>query len=187
MARFRRRNRGSASPNGPRALKRPLRRWLMFAGLALVGTLTYSNALRQPFMFDDMSAIVDNEQIRRLSDARVLLPERERPVSGRPLVNLSFALNYAVGGVDPWGYHVVNVALHVICSLLLMTVVRDTLGVSQMPVALKDRADLLGFIIALLWLVHPLNSEVVTYVTQRTESMMAFFFLLTLYASTRAR
>jgi len=159
----------------------------MFVVLAVVGVLTYANALRQPFMFDDMSAIVDNQQIRRLTDPRVLLPERERPVSGRPLVNLSLAVNYALGGLDSWGYHAVNIIIHVLCAALLMLVVGDTLGLTHIPPALRDQADVLAFVVALLWVVHPLNSEVVTYVTQRTESMMAFFFLLTLYASTRAR
>jgi protein O-mannosyl-transferase len=162
-------------------------RLLMVTGLAVVAGLTYANALGQPFMFDDVSAIINNERIRHLTDPRVLLPERERPVAGRPLVNLSFALNYAVGGVNSWGYHVVNVAIHWLCAVLLLAIVADTLALPLMPTAFRDYADRLGFVIALLWLVHPLNSEVVTYVTQRTESLMAFFFLLTLYASARAR
>ena len=159
----------------------------MFVGLAVAGAVTYANSLKQPFLFDDMSAIVDNERIRELADPRVLAPERERPVAGRPLVNLSFALNYALGGLKPWGYHVVNVALHVGCAMLLLAVVGDTLALPQMPPGIRAQADLLGFTIALLWLLHPLNSEVVTYVTQRTESMMAFCLLLTLYAATRGR
>jgi protein O-mannosyl-transferase len=180
-------HRRAHAPNATIPFRQPRRRWLLFAGLGVVGALTYANALARPFMFDDMSAIVDNEQIRSLSDPRVLLPERERPVSGRPLVNLSFAVNYALGGLDSWGYHAVNLVTHVLCGVLLMAVVGDTLALPQMPAALREQADLLGFIVALFWLVHPLNSEVVAYVTQRTESMMAFFFLLTLYASTRAR
>jgi hypothetical protein len=163
------------------------RRWLMCIVLAFAGTVIYANALRQPFMFDDMSAIVDNDQIRRLATPRVLVPDRERPVSGRPLVNLSFAANYAAGGINPWGYHVVNLAIHVMCALVLMVLVGDTLSLGRIPSALRDHADVLAFVIALLWLLHPLNSEVVTYVTQRTESMMALCFLLTLYASMRAQ
>jgi len=159
----------------------------MQLGLAVAGLAVYFNSLHQPFMFDDMSAIVDNAEIRRLSDLRVLLPERERPVAGRPLVNLSFAINYALGGLNVVGYHLWNVGLHVLCGILLFVVVRDTLALPRVPTALGAQAAPLGFVVALLWMLHPLNSEVVTYVTQRTESMMALFFLLTLYASLRAR
>jgi hypothetical protein len=156
--------------------------------LALVGSLVYLNSLWKPFMFDDMSAIVNNDRIRRLSDVpKVLSPERERPVAGRPLVNLSFAVNYAIGELDVVGYHALNILVHVLCGMLLFAVIRQALLLPQLPAALSDRAAPLGFVVALLWMVHPLNSEVVTYVTQRTESMMAFFYLLTLYASLRAR
>lgn len=160
---------------------------MMLTGLALAGSLTYLNSVRRPFMFDDMAAIVDNVHIRRLSDVRVFLPERENPVAGRPLVNLSFAINYALGGLNVVGYHVWNVAVHVLCGLLLFAIVTDTLGLPPLPSALSNRAAPIGFVVALLWMLHPLNSEVVTYVTQRTESMMAAFYLLTLYASLRAR
>jgi hypothetical protein len=155
--------------------------------LALVGLLVYLNSIGKPFMFDDMSSVVENDRIRRLSDLpRVLTPERERPVAGRPLVNLSFAVNYAIGRLDVVGYHLFNIAVHVLCGMLLFAVAREALLLPQLPGALAESATPIAFIVALLWLLHPLNSEVVSYVTQRTESMMAFFYLLTLYASLRA-
>jgi protein O-mannosyl-transferase len=165
------------------------RTWLLLNGaLALVGTLIYLNGVATPFLFDDASAVLSNDRIRRLSDVPgVLSPERERPVAGRPLVNLSLAINYAIGGLNVYGYHIANIALHVLCGLLLFAVVRRALLLPRLPAALRDRSTPLGFTVALLWIVHPINSEVVTYVTQRTESMMAFFYLLTLYASLRAR
>ena len=153
----------------------------------LAGSLVYLNSLSTPFMFDDMATIVDNEQIRRLSDlAEVLQPERERPVAGRPLVSLSFAINYAIGGLNVLGYHIGNIAVHVLCGLLLFGLVRRTLALPTLPATLSREATTLGFVTALLWTVHPLNTEVVDYLTQRTESMMALFYLLTLYASVRA-
>jgi hypothetical protein len=158
-----------------------------YAALAAAGGLAYASALGQPFMFDDMAAIVDNDSIRRLADPGVLRPERERPVAGRPLVNLSFAINYAIGGLNVFGYRLLNLVLHVLCGLLLFAIVRETLALPASPVVLSARRTAVGFVVALLWMVHPLNSEVVLYVTQRTESMMALFYLLTLYASLRAR
>jgi hypothetical protein len=158
---------------------------MLHAALALAGSLAYVNAVRRPFMFDDVAAIVGNDQIRQL-DPAVFLPERERPVAGRPLVNLSFAINYALGGLDVAGYHIWNISLHLLCGLLLFAVVRDTLGLPRIPPKLRSPATAIGFTVALIWMLHPLNSEVITYVTQRTESMMACFYLLTLYASFRA-
>jgi hypothetical protein len=155
--------------------------------LVVAGVLPYLNSLKRPFLFDDVSSVIGNERIRRLDDPRVLWPERERPVAGRPLVNLSFAVNYALGGLNVVGYHLANVALHVLCGIVLFLVVREALGLPHVPPPVRDRAPVLAFTVALVWLLHPLNSEVVTYVTQRTESMMALFYLLTLYASLRAR
>jgi tetratricopeptide (TPR) repeat protein len=144
--------------------------------LVLAVALTYANSLGGPFILDDQATIVQNPQVKDLSDVRaVLVPASETPIAGRPLVSLTFAINYASNGLDVRGYHIVNIALHAICALLLMLVARRTLEAN------------LAFAAALLWAVHPLNSEVVNYISQRTESMMAAFYLLTLYAAIRAR
>src|SRR5205085_507201 len=99
----------------PAAARRAPRRleWWRPAAIAAAGALAYSNALAGPFVFDDIATILENGQIRqwwRLGS--VLQPERELPTAGRPLVNLSFAINYATGGLEVVGYHVVNVVLH---------------------------------------------------------------------------
>ena len=153
--------------------------------ILLAGFLAYANSFSGPFVLDDRVSIVENVQIRDLWRLEsVLFPRRELPTAGRPLVNLSFAVNYALGGLNVAGYHVVNLALHLLCGLLVFGIVRRTL---ELP-ALKDRFGALniGFAVALLWTLHPLNTEAVDYLTQRTELMMALFYLLTLYASIRA-
>jgi hypothetical protein len=162
-----------------------IRVWWCTVALAFAGACTYINTLSNPFVFDDHATVVENEQIRDLSSPQVLLPERELPVAGRPVTNLSFALNYALGRFDVRGYRVVNIAVHILCGLLLFGIVRRTL---LLPFAsrLSSRATGIAFAAALLWLLHPLNSEAVDYLTQRTESMMGLFYLLTLYASLRA-
>ena len=151
--------------------------------LVVVGLLVYANSLSSPFLFDDQTSIIGNAQIRRLWPLSIpLSPPSETPVAGRPLVNLSFAINYAVGGLDPWGYHLVNVIIHVMAALVLFGLVRRTLD--RLSVGASTNV---AFVCALLWLVHPLNSEAVNYFSQRTESMMGLFYLLTLYASVRGR
>jgi hypothetical protein len=107
-------------------------------------------------------------------------------LTGRPVVGLSFAANYAVTGSGVQGYRSVNLAIHVLCALVLMGVVRQTLRGPRVSAWFRERADGLAFAVALLWAVHPLGTEVVGYLTQRTESMMALWFLIALYASIRA-
>jgi len=144
--------------------------------LILAVALTYANSLGGPFILDDQATIVQNPQIKNLSDLRaVLVPASETPIAGRPLASLTFAINYAASGLEVRGYHIVNIALHVICALLLMLVARQTLEAN------------VAFGAALLWAVHPLNSEVVNYLSQRTESLMAAFYLVALYAAIRSR
>lgn len=155
----------SAKQCPPRRTPRPALR-LVFIGLAV-----YAANLTGPFVFDDNLAIVLNPDVR--SFAAALWPSPNAPLAGRPMVALSLAANYAIGELNPIGYRLVNIALHIIAALLLLAVVRR-------------HGEMLGFTAALLWLVHPINSEVVNYITQRTESMMAVCFLMTLYASIRA-
>ena len=82
--------------------------------------LTYANSLAGAFVLDDEAAIVQNRGITDLSRlGDVLVPAPDSPIAGRPLSSLSFALNYAAGGLDVFGYHVVNIALHTLSALLL--------------------------------------------------------------------
>jgi protein O-mannosyl-transferase len=149
--------------------------------LVVAGALAYATSLSNPFLYDDQTAIVKNPQIRTLSPLSVpLTPPRDTPVAGRPLVNLSLAANYASGGLDVTGYHVTNVALHLLTALVLFGVVRRTL----LP---AEHADGLALACALVWVLHPLNTEVVNYTVQRTESMMALCYLTTLYCAIRAK
>jgi len=158
------------------------------AGLIVVaGALAYSNSLSGPFVYDDQLSIVENRYIRQLSSpTRVLFPERELPVAGRPLVNVSFAINYAMGGLEVRGYHVWNVATHILCALLLFGIVRRTLNLASLQSRFAGTSTDLAFAAALIWMLHPLNTEAVDYLTQRTELMMGLFYLATLYAAIRA-
>jgi tetratricopeptide (TPR) repeat protein len=154
--------------------------------LALVTVAAYANSLNGPLLLDDNLTVLDNPQIRELWSRDVLFPERELPTAGRPLANLTFAINYAIHGAAVAGYHAVNLALHAGCALLLFAFLRRALALPKVPAWLAGAAPDVAFATALLWAVHPLNSEIVNYVTQRTEALMTLFFLFTLYASLRA-
>jgi tetratricopeptide (TPR) repeat protein len=139
--------------------------------------LAYSGSFGGPFVLDDDGTIGTNLTIRHFLSA--LSPPRSGiPVSGRPVANLSFAINYAISGTQVWSYHVVNLLIHLLAALVLFGIVRRTLvraGRDRYP------PTMLAFAIALLWAVHPLQTEAVAYLSQRVESLMGLFYLLTLY------
>lgn len=161
--------------------------------------LAYSNSFSGPFLFDDIPTIVESSSIRNLGDIGSVLFEGDTSALGRPLLNLSFALNYAFGGLAIAPYHVVNLVLHILAGIVLMGVIRRTLthhSGSQAchdsqacngSLACKEHAEPISRFCALIWLLHPLQTESVTYVTQRAESLVGLFYLLTLYCSIRAR
>lgn len=173
--------RARPSPRTP-----PSSAWALLA-IAAALALAYSTSFWHPFIIDDFGSIARNPTIRSLGNLRlVLAPPSESPVAGRPLVNLSFALNYAVGRLDVRGYHVANLALHLVCAFVVFGFVRRTLERPTLSATIGQRSWGVALAVALIWSVHPLASEVVDYLTQRTESMMAACYLATLYASLRA-
>jgi tetratricopeptide (TPR) repeat protein len=157
------------------------------AGLLLLGFLAYANSLRGPFVFDDLPSILENASIRHPSLWRAILwpPPESVSAAGRPLLNLSFAVNYAISGDAPWSYHLFNVFIHLGAGVALFGLMRRTLLSPRLRSRFGPRATLLAFLIAAGWLVHPLQTQAVTYVVQRAESLMGFFFLFMSYAFAR--
>jgi tetratricopeptide (TPR) repeat protein len=155
------------------------------AALALGTLLLYGGTLRYPFILDDIPAIAGNPSVRGLWSA--LAPPQRLPVSGRPLLNLSYALNYALGRYDVRGYHAFNIAVHALCALALFGIVRRTLAGPALGARHGLGATPVAFLAAALWAFHPLTTEAVTYVSERAESLMGLFYLSTLYLFVRAR
>jgi tetratricopeptide (TPR) repeat protein len=160
--------------------------------LAIAIGAVYQRALRVPFIFDDVVGVKQNLSIVSLwplvgtaNNRGPLNPLPNLPTAGRPLVNLSFALNYAIGGDHPAGYHAVNIVIHFLAALLLWAIVNRTLRLPYFGARFASSSSWLALAAALLWALHPLHTETVVYVTQRTELMMATFFLATLYCSLR--
>src|SRR5437016_450047 len=106
----------SQRPGRPRARDTRLAALLLLVS----GALVYANSLHGPFIFDDRRTITDNTTIRQLWPlTTVLRPERQTAVAGRPIANLSFAINHALGGERVEGYHVWNIAIHILAALTL--------------------------------------------------------------------
>ena len=189
----------------------------MAAAVIVVGILAaYHNSFSGPFVFDDEPAILDNPTIRHLWPIwTTLAPPRDLTVTGRPLANLTLAINYALSGTNPWSYHAFNLLTHLLATLTLFGVVRRTLQLHAAQATGRNQAvqnggrlgrppppvpclaagseagqpldpTLLALAIALLWGLHPLQTEAVTYVIQRVESLMGLFFLVTLYCFIRS-
>jgi protein O-mannosyl-transferase len=155
--------------------------------IVLAALAAYRNSLSVPFVFDDASSITDNRTIRHLWPIWDALspPRGGEPVSGRPLVNLSLAANYALGGTAVRGYHALNLAIHILAGLTLFGVVRRTLLQPALRGRFGSAAVPLALAVAVIWTVHPLQTESVTYVIQRAESLMGLFYLLTVYCFIR--
>ncbi len=167
---------------------------LGIAAIIFIGLLLYSNTLYVPFIFDDYSSIVDNDAIK---DLTISLKDIS---NNRYLSSLSFAINYAIGDLKPFGYHIINNFIHIINAILVYHLViltfRTPYFSSQQsaisanppssPLNLRgDREGLLSshfiaFSSAFIFIAHPIQTQAVTYIAQRATSMAAMFYLLSL-------
>ncbi|MSU47992.1 MAG: tetratricopeptide repeat protein [Opitutus sp.] len=182
------------NPIRPASVATPMRIVGAAGMIALAALLAYQNSFQVPLLLDDFGAIATNPTIQRLWPLEVVLnPPSTVGTAGRPLANFSFAINFALGGGDFRGYHALNLAIHVLAGLTLFGIVRRTLlrlrAISSTPGSRADElaADSLplAFTIALLWTAHPLQTISVTYLSQRTESLMGLCYLATLYGFIR--
>ena len=127
--------------------------------IVLLVLASYSNSFSGAFVLDDLGAIVHNDSLHTLNPAGVLLGMPVgTTVSGRPILNASLALNYALGGLHVEGYHAFNLLIHLLASLTLYGIIRRTAGRIRWPA----QPDVFAFCVAALWAVHPLQTEAVT-------------------------
>ena len=146
--------------------------------LILAGVIIgYGNTLRVPFFFDDLESIPENSTIRNLVDS--WSPRSAATVTGRPLLNFTFALNYAIGGLSVIGYHLLNIAIHLLNGLLLYVFVHRTLLMPRIQGRFTPTARWIAGVSSILWVLHPLVTEAVTYTVQRSESLSALWILAT--------
>jgi Flp pilus assembly protein TadD len=154
--------------------------------IIIAGVWAYHNSFQGPFIFDDVHSIPENAHIRHLWPLRnALSAPHYCAVSGRPMVCLTLAVNYALGGLNVWGYHAFNLAVHLLSALVLFGLLRRTFAGEKLRDRLGTASVWLAAAIALIWEVHPLQTESVTYIVQRTELLMGLFVLLTLYCALR--
>jgi Flp pilus assembly protein TadD len=140
----------------------------------------YAGTLGAPFIFDDIPAVLQNPSLHRLGDA--WWPPPDLSVSGRPLVNFTLALNFATAGTAVYGYHGLNLALHLVSCWLVFGLLRRAAS----RLGMRDTANSFAGVVAALWALHPIATGTVTYVMQRSELLVSCGALLAVYASLRA-
>jgi tetratricopeptide (TPR) repeat protein len=180
----------SSESSSTAASKQPtfIKRWsVSLSAVVIVAAVTaaYANSFGGAMVFDDRPWILENESVHHLGLGDIITPQRSGLVGGRPLVSLSLAVNYAIGGTNPWGYHLVNFVTHALAALVLFGIVRRTLLLPRFEQRFAAAATPLALAVALVWALHPLTTAAVTYIIQRAESLMALFYLLTLYCTIR--
>ena len=188
---------------------------MLLAALLIVaaGLFAYRGSFAGAFVLDDGPAIVLNPHIKSVWPlSRAMSAPSEVTVAGRPIVSLTLAINYALAAPDVrdvleapgpgapaeiverhsrnlWGYHALNLAIHLAAALVLFGAVRRTVlaaAARTRSVRVQERATAIALAVALIWCVHPLHTGSVTYIVQRAESLMGLFYLLTIYCAIRA-
>ncbi len=154
--------------------------------LVAAGIFAYHNSFHGPFIFDDEPSIPDNPHLYYLwPPSSVLTAPPDSTVAGRPTVCLTLAINFALGGLNVWDYHAFNVAIHLASALVLFGILRRTFAGEKLRDRFGAASVGLAAVITLLWELHPLQTECVDYIVQRTELLMGLFLLLTLYCTLR--
>ncbi|QDU75698.1 outer membrane protein PgaA [Bremerella volcania] len=157
-------------------------KWLRVV-LVVAVVAAYLTSLGGTFVFDDFPRIVERENLDNLASAlRGMARLRSRSTT-----HFSFAINAALFGKSAFYFHLVNLLIHVVSVLTLFELVRGSIAWWNRNHPPHLNANLTGFVAALLWGVHPLGTMAVTYIVQRHESLMAMFYLLTLYCLLRGR
>ncbi len=135
--------------------------------IAAAALAAYANSFHTPFVFDDNHTVVENIGIRNLGDLRAVFTS---DYAGRPLLFLTFALNYTAGALNPFGYHLVNFILHIATSFIVFLLLENILARETI---VDRRWALAG---GLLFALHPMNVEAVTYISSRSDGLATFFY-----------
>jgi Tfp pilus assembly protein PilF len=162
-----------------------------FISLLIILLAIYSNSFYGEWHFDDYANIVDNQHIQIKSFS---WPEIKHCMFGiyqdrlmRPLSYFSFALNYKFGGLDVFGFHVVNFIIHYLAAVFLFLFIYNTL---KLPL-LREKYSLIAYPVALLstffWALNPVHVTSITYVVQRMASMAGLFYIMSMYFYLKGR
>ena len=161
--------------------------------LSLTIFSVYGNSLDCSWHFDDKPNITDNPNLhlKELSWDNVkgaLFSDRRDPSTlYRPVACLSFALNYYLGGLDVFGYHLVNILIHLVSSIFLFLFIYHTLNLPSLRPRYASHAYSISLLATILWAINPIQIQAVTYIVQRMASLAGMFYIMSMYCYLRAR
>jgi tetratricopeptide (TPR) repeat protein len=175
---------------------RPTRLPFLFL-FTLIIVLIYSNSFNASWHLDDRSNIVDNRglhisnlQIVSLARTFFTAPESGGAITDRlyrPIPCLTFAINWYFGKDRVFGYHVVNILIHILTAYLLFLAILNILKSPNLKNQYKDKENFVAFLAAVLWAINPIQVQTVTYIVQRMASMAAMFYILSIYLYLKTR
>ncbi|MDO9287293.1 MAG: hypothetical protein Q7T83_00725 [Thermodesulfovibrionales bacterium] len=147
---------------------------IRIAVIALITFLAYSNSFNSAFHFDDYSSIITHPYIKSMNNIPYFFYYNGSPLISRPVTMATFAVNFAIGGLDPFSYHVMSFFIHLANAILVYIL---------LVLTLKNRVN--GYVnislfAALMFAAHPIQTQAVTYIVQRAEILSSFFYLLSL-------
>lgn len=151
--------------------------WFSAILIIITGTLVYSNSFNCSFHFDDLQNIAFNPDIQDISNVSAWW----NYYPSRPVGIFTFVLNYAAGGTGVWGYHLVNLIIHLANALLVfwfVTLLFSTQAIKNMSIV--KHSNIIALLAALLFVAHPIQTQAVTYIVQRLAALAALFYLLSL-------
>ncbi|MBW1988834.1 MAG: tetratricopeptide repeat protein [Deltaproteobacteria bacterium] len=179
---------------GVRARSRKIRHvadstaWVALAFFAL-SLAVYFPAARGPFVFDDLHSFAKNPDIAgaELAVSSLARAARAEYSPNRPVPKLTFGLQAALHGMDPLGFHLVNVLIHALAGFLLFLLLRITWSLAPALPGDSTAGKFFPLAAAALWLAHPVQTQSVAYVVQRMNSLAALFYLAALVCYARGR
>ncbi|HLT24681.1 MAG TPA: hypothetical protein VK004_06110, partial [Ignavibacteria bacterium] len=142
--------------------------------IIIAGLILFFNTLENEFVFDDESVVQNNLSIQTLSTIPDYFTAEDgfHKVIGRyyrPIVSTTYNIDYALWELDPWGFHLTNILIHIIACLILFALLQELFK--------RKKYGLIGSLIGtLVFLVHPIHTEAVSWVSGRTDSMVTIFF-----------
>lgn len=174
------------------------KRWISFflrypipIGLVIVSAfVAYSNTFHVPFQFDDRSNIINNPniQIKTLTwDPLERLIRNTYRETIRIFSYFTIALNYYLGGFDVFGYHLLNLLIHIASGIFLYWFLMLTFNLPSLRERYGSVSFKLSLITSLIFIVHPVQTQSVTYIVQRMSSMAGMFYLLTMVLYVKGR
>lgn len=159
---------------------------IFLAGIVLLSVLAYSNTFLGEFQFDDDSSVVENPYVTDISKFSGLNLAGSAGNGFRPVTAITFALNYQFGRLDVRWYHITNFIIHIFNGMLIFYLVLLTMRSPKLPVSTHSRSLSVAIISSAIFLLHPIQTEAVSYISQRYESLASFFCLCSLIAYIKA-